>query len=205
MIRYVPRSCRSSSGLSLAEIAFVLLVIGLVLGLMWLKAATVFRNYEVIAATRELNQLVTAIRVAHQGDKIGQNENIDALNLPVDMIGHYHDQTLLFNPWRGLVSILEGSAIAEGHDTLSDEFTIRYDSVPSDACVEFVMEGSKQEIRSLGLNNIYVAPYNRSGNAFCFAEDRYCRDLVATLDKQQVGDICHQQNRMSVFFTFSSH
>jgi hypothetical protein len=171
---------------------------------VWLKAGMVFQNVELGNAVEQMHVLVMALRGAHTSDKVTENENIDLLNLPPDMVMHFKNKTMLKNPWHGAIIIYPGNAGGWGGDSHNDEMTLRYDGVPRDACTDFVMKGSEQ-MRNFGLIAVYISPVLAQGKEICFSQDPYCQTTVASLDKDQIHALCQARNVMTVMFTFASH
>lgn len=206
MIRFIPpNSPKWRRGLSLTELVFVLLVVGVVLGFLWIKVASVYENIGVMKTGKQLNQIVMAVHTLHPSDPISADENLDMLNLPSDMVGHFKGQTIIFNPWRGRVSLFPGNAIGDGYDKTNNEFTIRYDGVPSESCADIVMQSTSQEMSNLGLVAVYIATQDGKGKEICFAQDSVCQNIVTALIKSQIEAMCHEKSRMTVMFTFLSH
>lgn len=199
------RPFKSRRGFSLLEMAYALLVIGFVLGFIWLKAAAVYENFEVMQAGRELNLILLSIRQVHVNDKITSNENLDLLNLPTDMVGHFKGETILFSPWRGRVRLFSGNAMGWGSDSTNDEFTIRYDGIPTGACTDFVLGNTTRQMQALGLVAVAIAPAEGKGKEICFKSDSFCRNIVTIPPEGLVGTLCKEKNRMTVLFTFAGH
>jgi hypothetical protein len=197
-------SARRRRGLSLVELIYVLFVIGIVLGVVWIKAGIVFHNVEIDKAIEQLRVLVVGLRQLHPYDKVTEDENIDLLNLPPDMVMHFKNRAVLVNPWHGQVIIYPGNAGGWGGDTHNDEVTLRYDGVPGGDCTDLVMKAF-QQTRDFGLVAVYISPKLAEGKEICFSSDLYCRTIVTKLVESEIDALCKARSTMTVMFTYNAH
>jgi len=204
MIRCLNKISFKRRGVSLPELTFALLIIGFVLGIMWLRAGAIYDNFETGEAVSQIHVLLSSLRSIHPSDKVTDKENVDSLNLPPSMLGHFNNKTIIISPWHTPVTVFPGNAAAWGGDAYNDELTIRFDGVPRDACPYFI-ERSYNELKNFGLISIYVSTKLAEGDTLCFAEDSYCKDKAKPIDVGEVKVLCAQKNFLRVMFTLSSH
>lgn len=197
------RYSRNRRGLSLVELAFALLVIGAVLAVVWEKAASVYQDYYVSQAGRELAAVVGAVRAKHTSDKITANEDIDVSGLPPELVGHFNGHPVVFNPWRGRISLFPGNAMGWGIDTYNPEFTLQFDGVPSSDCTDFAMLAASPQMRSFGLVSVYISPSIGVGQEICLATDAFCKNIVPDLTEKDVKNLCNARSRMTVMLSYT--
>ena len=209
-IRFSQNKCQKSRqnrrGISLTELAFALLVIGAVLGVLWEKVGDVYENLDNTQARQELWQLVQNIRQRHPSDLLSLDENLSTDGLSKDMVGHFKGRAIILNPWNGGVTAFPGNALGGGLDTDDDELTIRFDGVPKSSCANFILETATSSMRDLGLIGILIAAPQAKGKEICFATDALCKNKVSYLVKSQVEAFCDvASNHMTVMFTYAAH
>jgi len=128
------RARRAVKGFTLAEIALVLGIIGLILGSIWVAASSVYQNQKVTKAARQLIAITQAVRSLYAtspaiGDAAGTDETASFISvkaLPSDMI----DGAATVNPWNGTVMTTSQTIANAG-----DMFGIEYNLVPQSACI----------------------------------------------------------------------
>jgi len=194
---------RNRRGLSLAEMAFALLVIGTVLGGVWMAAGHIYRNWDVTQTEKQLGILYQSARQAHLNGSTIDDQTLMQLGLPADMLGHYKGQTLIYNRWRGGVTVFPGNAMGWGRDSENNEYTIRLDGIPQAACTPLVLHA--QTMRSWGLLAVYMAVSPDKGKLICFDEDSFCKSSVTMLIEDQIKHYCALADRMIVMYTFGAN
>ena len=192
-------------GSSLVELAFALLIVGAVLGVIWKKTGQVYQNMEVQKAISELQVVVNATRLKHPTDRTAEGESVPLIGLPPDMIGNFNGQTTVFNPWHGLTTIIPGNAIGWGADQFNDEFTIRMSGIPSSSCTALTMAEFKPNVSPSGLVGIYISHEMSRGQLICLSLDSYCQTTVTAPPESFIKKLCEEHNPVSVMFTFSTH
>lgn len=136
---------------------FTLIEILLVLGVLALLLVAAFVVYPRVKTSQQINQeksnlsmLQNGIRstlatqggnysvLGAQGQTAGNRFANQARIVPTTMNGGNYDSTTITNGWGGTVVIHSTVGTFEGHRP-GRAFGIQYNSVPQDACVDFVM------------------------------------------------------------------
>lgn len=135
---YLNKSRKFGGGFTLTEAAIVLGIVGLILGAIWVAAASVYNNLRVSRATEELLQSVQSIRSLYATQSVVDFTNevalISAGVFPNDMVNADGDG--LINPWGEAVTVAPN-----GSDTT--EFVITF-TVPNKACTDFLVRNTGQ-------------------------------------------------------------
>jgi hypothetical protein len=189
----------------LTELAYVLGIAGVLLSITWSRVGSVYQDMHEISATKQLGTIIQAVRLSHLSSTLIENENVDPLNLPVDMLGHYKGRTIVYNPWKGLVTIFPGNAIGWGADHYNPEFTVRLDGIPSSACKPLIMQNTTSTMLGFGLIAVYVSPSPGIGREICFATDAFCKNIVTSLSADMIANLCKAHDPMTVMFSYSLH
>lgn len=183
--------------------AFAVMVVGAVLGFLWLKTADLYQRMDIDNAGKELQLIVQAVHLAHPyGKNADEDINLKTDTLPKNFIGHYKDKILIYNPWRGAISVFRGNAIGLGSDNVSKEFTVRFDGVRQSACMQFVMDNIKPPNNN-GLTSVYIALPSGQGYPICFKENYYCKNTVKDIGEHYVENLCYKHNPMTIMFSYS--
>jgi len=148
------RMCR---GFTLTEAAIVLGIVGLILGAIWVAAASVYDNLRVSTTSNQLIQIVQSIRSMHATQNT-VDSNITALlvakagGVPSDMItkDSSGDISAVRDVWGGDLSIT-----ATTYTVNYDSFTVQFTAVPQGACSNFLMRntGSGRDTGLVGAGN----------------------------------------------------
>jgi hypothetical protein len=197
-------SRRRRLGLSLAELAFVLAVMGVVLGAIWLKAGAIFRNNAVREAVEELHQIAQNTRQMQNGQKIEAGQPVSVNGLSPLFLGKWQGKDIVYNPWRGRIGLLPGNAISWGADTYNAEFTLAVEGVPRDACAPLVAEAAKEaDAQIFGLAAVYISPERGKGKELCLASDVFCKSTVPAITEDMAQPLCSAHNPVTVMFTYN--
>ena len=127
----------SKQGFTLTEIAIVLGIIGLILGAIWVAAASVYSNLRVSKGVNQVLAIAQSTRALYAtspttGDAAGTNETasfISAGVFPADMI----NGGATVNPFNGTVMVT-----TQTNNVAGDAFGIEYNSVPTAACISML-------------------------------------------------------------------
>ncbi len=139
-------------GFNLVEAAIVLGVIGLVIGGIWVAAASVQSNL------RKTNAMTGLIQIATNTANLLKNHAYPAgpqIDITTQMIsagalpGNFVDGTAGVNPFGGAVFVYIPNAA-------SPQIRVQFRSVPRDACIEFTTRAILNGLASLTVNsNLY--------------------------------------------------
>ena len=137
-------------GFNLIEAAIVLGVVGLVIGGIWVAAASVQQNLRESDASKGLIQIVQNTRSLFYGQSPTATATITtdliaANTIPANFI---INSTTARNPWNGAIAVrIAGAAF--------DKIEIDYNSVPKDSCIE--MTSRNTNITSgIGLSQMVI-------------------------------------------------
>lgn len=197
---------RKLAGMSLVEIAFVLLIVGIMLGGTWIWARSINENLSVSDATRQVITIIQAIRKAHPTDRIQEDENIALLDLPLqpDLKPVIGGKTFLRSPWIGPILLYPGHAVGWGGDLFTNHFTISYERVPQNSCYEFIKSVTASSGRSMGLMAVYISAAIGKGDLYCLGTDLYCKSALTSLPELEIKERCSQKSYMTVMFTYNA-
>lgn len=129
------RQAQSKKGFTLTEIAIVLGIIGLILGAIWVAAASVYNNQKVNRANTEIISIMQGIRTLYATQSstgVGAATDLTSAMIsagipPSDMV----NGTTLFDPWSsGATGILTPAS--------ADSITIAMTNVPQAACTSLI-------------------------------------------------------------------
>ena len=135
---------RRVRGFTLTESAIVLGIIGLILGAIWVAAASVYQNIRISTASRQMLAIVQAIRSMHSTATVVDTANGTDLTaafntggiFPSDMI----NAGVVVNPWSGTnqgVQILSAQTNEKG-----DSFNVAYINLPQSVCVDMLVRNT---------------------------------------------------------------
>jgi len=149
------RIARQTRGFTLTEAAIVLGIVGLILGAIWVAAASVYANLRVKQTSEQLIQIAQAIRALH-----ATNTTIPAATtmiqlaragaIPKDMLNDATNPTIVTNIWGG---VMTASDVRTTVGAAGDGFVITFPAVPQQACVDLAVRNSGQG-RDAGLVGI---------------------------------------------------
>lgn len=132
---------RRARGFTLTEAAIVLGIVGLILGAIWVAAASVYANMRVNTANRQLMTIVQNIRSLYATQTVttglDTTSAISAGIIPADMV---ISATSATNSWGGGVvvnSVNSGGGAGTG-------FNVRFLAVPRAGCIDFIVAASGQ-------------------------------------------------------------
>ena len=139
--KIMPRKLR---GFTLTEAAIVLGIVGLILGAIWVAAASVYCNLHVSRANEQVLTIVQSVRSMHATQQsIGGADGDDlTLNMikggafPKDMIVGTGAGRTASNPWNGLVTMTQDTSL---NGTLGDAFALTYAGLPEAACIDLAV------------------------------------------------------------------
>ncbi len=118
-------------GFNLIEAAIVLAIVGLVVGGIWIAAASVYENMRETKGHQQLLQIVQGVRNLYAGSNTSAGLNtaamIAARVIPADMIV---DATNATTAWGGATTL----SVDAG--TSVNEFTVSMTGIPGAACIE---------------------------------------------------------------------
>lgn len=157
----IRKHTRAVRGFTLTEAAIVLGIVGLILGAIWVAAASVYDNMRVQKANTQLLQIVQNVRALYaNASSIGSTGDIttsliSAGIFPQDAVsGSY-----TVNPWSTASAtnrITISSATSSG-GTAGDSFNVFFTNVPKDGCSKLfagVAAGSGTAVTGLlGIGN----------------------------------------------------
>jgi len=134
---------RTKRGFTLTEAAIVLGIVGLILGAIWVAAASVYRNMRITRTTEQILTIVQSIRSMNTTQQtLGGTANytlpmIQAGIFPRDMIRGTGASATANNQWDGLVTVTGATATVAG-----DAFALAYVAVPQSACIDLAVRMS---------------------------------------------------------------
>lgn len=157
-------------GFNLIEIAIVMAVVGLIIGGIYVAAATVYKNVRESTTEDDLLQIVESVRNAYQSQgSLGNVSNsgvplpnlIAAGILPSDMVSSIADTTTAVNAFGGTVTI--GSASSAD---LSG-FTISLSNIPQSVCIDILVQNTAGGTAGAAQTGLWSAgtTSGNSGNA----------------------------------------
>lgn len=155
---------RKGRGFTLTEAAIVLGIVGLILGAIWVAAASVYDNLRVSKTSEQLLNMVQSIRSMHatQNTVTGITEQLvgSAGGIPSDMLTKDGSGNVTFvrDIWNGLVDIA-----AYTHTTAGDSFSISFAAVPKRACMDLLVRNTGVG-RDTGLIGAAAAAGDNSAN-----------------------------------------
>lgn len=137
-------------GFTLTEIAIVLGIVGLVLGAIWVAAASVYSNFRLGSANKDLILITQNVRAlyatSHTVDPAanmavaGANGGAQATYLgngifPIDTLdtGAPSTATQAFSPWDGNISIQGATQVIA-----DDAFVVVFNAVPAEVCANLL-------------------------------------------------------------------
>lgn len=127
-----PQTRHTRRGFNLVEAAIVLGVVGLVIGGIWVAAATVQANMRKSDASKALVLILQNVRTLYAGQSPPVADitttMINANLVPSNMI----QGTLIKNPWGGNITVL----LLASAGVIADQIGVMYDNIPRDACIE---------------------------------------------------------------------
>ncbi len=149
-------SNESRRGFTLTEIAIVLGIVGLILGAIWVAAAAVYNNLRTSKATTELLNVVQNVRALYATSGVVDNQADMAMNanaagpaqtyiqagiFPADTLNNADptQATRANDPWNGTIAVKAATL-----NTLNDSFTVGFDNVPQQACVNMLVSNVGQ-------------------------------------------------------------
>jgi len=139
-------------GFTLTEIAIVLGIIGLILGAIWVAAASVYGNMRISTANTELLQVAQAVRSLYatsgttdQTADMAPQDTAQAGNgltyiragvFPTNALNQGSATTSTFtrNPWGGAIFVQSAQQVAGTNDS----FVVVFNSIPNDACINLL-------------------------------------------------------------------
>ena len=152
------RIARQTRGFTLTEAAIVLGIVGLILGAIWVAAASVYANLRVKQTSEQLLQIAQGIRALH-----ATNTTIPAATtmiqlaragvIPKDMLDDAVNPTAVTNIWGG---VMTAQNVRTTNVVAGDAFVITFPNVPQQACVDLAVRNSGQG-RDAGLIGIAAA------------------------------------------------
>lgn len=128
-------------GFTLTEAAIVLGIVGLILGAIWVAAASVYENLRVSTTSNQLLQIVQAVRSLHAtqntiDDSLSAKDLAKAGAIPSDMIVRSGGEiSSVTDVWGGEVTI-------EPSDLAVDAFSITFEDVPQSACTSLLVRNA---------------------------------------------------------------
>lgn len=148
---------RSFRGFTLTEAAIVLGIVGLILGAIWVAAASVYDNLRVSTTSNQLLQIVQSIRSMHATQNT-IDPNITAIlvaqagGIPNDMVTRSAAGavTAVRDVWAGNVSIDDAT-----YTVAQDSFSVTFSAVPQGACADLLVRntGSGRDSGIVGAGN----------------------------------------------------
>lgn len=133
-------------GFTLTEAAIVLGIVGLILGAIWVAAASVYDNLRVSTTSNQLIQIVQSVRSMHATQST-LDADIDALlvakagGIPSDMVVKDTNGAItgVYDVWGGSLTIQ-----ATTHTMTNDSFAVTFAKVPQGACSNLLMRNTGQ-------------------------------------------------------------
>jgi len=148
---------RTSRGFTLTEAAIVLGIMGLILGAIWVAAASVYDNLRVSTTSNQLIQIAQSIRSMHATQST-VDSNITALlvakagGVPADMLTKDSSGAIsaVRDVWSGDLTIA-----ATTYTVNYDSFAVTFAAVPQGACSNLLMRntGSGRDTGLVGAGN----------------------------------------------------
>lgn len=142
-MRFDQRRKVQIKGFTLTEAAIVLGIVGLILGAIWVAAASVYSNLRVKQTSEELLQVAQAVRSLY-ATSTTVDPAITAVNVaraggfPSDMLDNPNNPTTVRDVWGGDVTMAANTI----NGVANAGFTIAFSSVPQSACVQLVLRNS---------------------------------------------------------------
>ncbi|WP_301102522.1 type 4 pilus major pilin [Propionivibrio sp.] len=154
------RTARQTRGFTLTEAAIVLGIVGLILGAIWVAAASVYANLRVKQTTEQILQIAQAVRALHATSTtitaITALDVARAGGIPKDMLDNATNPTTVTNVWGGAVTITAPTPTT---------FTINYAGVPQQPCADLAVRSTGAG-RDAGLTNVLLNTTNIAAAAF---------------------------------------
>lgn len=139
------KTARAERGFTLTEAAIVLGIMGLILGAIWVAAASVYDNLRVSTASNQLIQIVQAVRSMHATQNVVDANLSSTLvgqagGMPADMITRDGGGAIngAQDVWGGAVSVNPVSY----NGTAGAAFSITFEGVPQGACSNFLVRNT---------------------------------------------------------------
>ncbi|WP_301100321.1 type 4 pilus major pilin [Propionivibrio sp.] len=149
------RIARQTRGFTLTEAAIVLGIVGLILGAIWVAAASVYANLRVKQTSEQILTIAQAVRALHATSTtipagINALDVARAGGIPKDMLDDALNPTTVTDVWGGAVNILRGTQVVAG-----DSFGISFARVPQQPCVDLAVRnsGAGRDAGLLGIAN----------------------------------------------------
>ncbi len=140
---------RKKRGFNLVEAAIVLGVVGLVIGGIWVAAASVQSNLRKSDASKGLIQIVQNVRNLFYGQSPSATGDITtALVRANSFPGDFIRGTTAVNPWNGAVAVSIAGAAA-------DQLDVSFTAMPRDACIELTSRNTNIS-NGVGLTQIVI-------------------------------------------------
>ncbi len=146
---------RQNKGFTLIEIAIVLTIVGLIIGGIWIAAATVFSNNKTQLLTKDVIQVIQNTKTLFAGQ--GANAVTDGLTItnlatagvfPTDMI----------TPTAGVIITPFSTQTAASDVTITsagNTVGFAFNNIPSGACTQLLLTlGSLNNIQKLGITGL---------------------------------------------------
>lgn len=124
-------------GFTLTEIAIVLGIIGLILGAIWVAAASVYSNMRVSKAQGQILTIVQNIRSLYATSTLTNETAFAEMTATVRAAGVFPSDmlsgTATQSPWATAVQVYNETRTVAG-----DAFSIVYNDIPTAACISLV-------------------------------------------------------------------
>lgn len=156
------KKARAMRGFTLTEAAIVLGIVGLILGAIWVAAASVYNNLRVSRTSEQILQIAQNVRSIYSTQNI-ISANTTALEIaraggiPKDMMDDPNNPTTIKDVWGGDITINRTTGPAPG--VLGDSFYITFTRVPQQACTDIMVRntGSGRDSGLVGVDNGPIA------------------------------------------------
>lgn len=155
------QDARSMRGFTLTEAAIVLGIVGLILGGVWVAAASVYHKLHVQRASEAILTMVGSLQSMHANQQltIGINELFAAQAgaIPGDLLVKDVNGLPIgtTNAWGGSVEI---ATAADRNAVPNRGFSISFNRIPVEACTDLLVRGTGVPQIRAGLHGYSVAP-----------------------------------------------
>ncbi len=175
------QKARAMRGFTLTEAAIVLGIVGLILGGVWVAAASVYTNLRISRASEQLLSVVQGVRALYAtssdfGAAVPWSVALGQTNaVPADMLGKNGANVVsIINPWAGIggatpafgTRIVQGQAASAAADAAppgadaagtgsASNFSVVFYGVPQNACPDLVQKVSGLS-GNVGLTRVHI-------------------------------------------------
>lgn len=147
------RIARQTRGFTLTEAAIVLGIVGLILGAIWVAAASVYANLRTKQTSEQILQIAQAVRALHATSTsipagVTMLQLAKAGVVPKDMLDDATNPQFVRNVWGGNVTFTVGNQAFAG-----DTFAITFAAIPQQPCVDLAVRttGAGRDAGLLGV------------------------------------------------------